>query len=290
MKALRLLQRFWSIGFLAIVCCIAFPFAAKAVSCGDTITTDTTLTTDLACEDTAIIIGADDITLNCNGHTISRIGGVGNGIFLNSRTGVTITNCQVTGFENGFWLLSSSNNTLKGNSAIFNLEGFVLIDSADNNTLTGNTATSNIDGFALSGSSNNTLKENIGFGNQSTGFVLTNGSADNTLIENTANSNSPSAGGAGFHLFATVDNTLIKNTANGNDLGFVLEIATNNTLNKNTALNNSQYGFWLKFFSSNNTLNSNTACSNGVFNVLQDNISTGNIFNPNNTFCPPNSF
>jgi hypothetical protein len=45
--------------------------SASHVSCGDTITADTTLDSDLVdCPSNGIVIGADDITLDLNGHTI----------------------------------------------------------------------------------------------------------------------------------------------------------------------------------------------------------------------------
>jgi hypothetical protein len=44
---------------------------ANHVRCGDTITTDTTLDSDLVnCPNNGIVIGADNITLDLNGHTI----------------------------------------------------------------------------------------------------------------------------------------------------------------------------------------------------------------------------
>jgi hypothetical protein len=46
---------------------------ASHVSCGDTITADTTLDSDLVdCPNNGIVIGADDITLDLNGHMIER--------------------------------------------------------------------------------------------------------------------------------------------------------------------------------------------------------------------------
>jgi parallel beta-helix repeat protein len=49
--------------------------AAKHVSCGSTISTDTTLDADLVdCPNNGIVIGADGITLNLNGHSISGDG------------------------------------------------------------------------------------------------------------------------------------------------------------------------------------------------------------------------
>src|SRR5438034_9521531 len=48
---------------------------AAPLSCGDKITTDTTLHKDLVnCPHNGIIIGADDITLDLNGHTIDGDG------------------------------------------------------------------------------------------------------------------------------------------------------------------------------------------------------------------------
>ena len=48
---------------------------ASHVSCGETITTDTTLDSDLVnCPNNGIIIGASNITLNLNGHTIDGDG------------------------------------------------------------------------------------------------------------------------------------------------------------------------------------------------------------------------
>jgi hypothetical protein len=48
---------------------------ASHVTCGETITTDTTLDSDLVdCPDDGIVIGADDITLDLRGHTIDGDG------------------------------------------------------------------------------------------------------------------------------------------------------------------------------------------------------------------------
>ena len=48
---------------------------ASHVSCGDTITADTTLDSDLLdCPNNGIVIGADDVTLDLNGHTVAGDG------------------------------------------------------------------------------------------------------------------------------------------------------------------------------------------------------------------------
>ena len=59
------------VALLLMGCCLAFgagPAAASQVSCGDTITADTTLDSDLVnCPNNGIVIGADDITLDLDG-------------------------------------------------------------------------------------------------------------------------------------------------------------------------------------------------------------------------------
>src|SRR5436190_22313105 len=62
---------------LAGVIALSGAEAASKVSCGDTITTDTTLHSDLVnCPNNGIVIGADHVTLNLNGHRIDGDGAV----------------------------------------------------------------------------------------------------------------------------------------------------------------------------------------------------------------------
>jgi hypothetical protein len=63
-------------GVLSIITLLAAPSdapaLARAATCGDTVTSDTALTPDLFnCPDSGILIGADDPTLDLNGHTIN---------------------------------------------------------------------------------------------------------------------------------------------------------------------------------------------------------------------------
>ena len=60
---------------LAGVVALSGAEAASKVSCGDTITTDTTLDRDLLnCPNNGIVIGADNVTLDLNGHRIDGDG------------------------------------------------------------------------------------------------------------------------------------------------------------------------------------------------------------------------
>ena len=248
-----------------------------------TIKTDTTLTED---HFGSIIIGADDITLDCNNHTVSG-SGFGNGIELVSRTGVTVKNCTVEGFLFGINLFSSSDNTLIQNTANDNHDlGFTLFSGSNNNTFRRNTADGNFgDGFTVSyggagGSNNNTFEYNTAAGNDRDGFSVDRVSG-NHFEKNTAAGNTRN----GFRLhLGSRNNTLTKNTADGNDdHGFaVTEVSNNNTLKENIANGNGFNGFSLFTGSNNNILEGNTSSSNRSSGIEIGPFATGNTIFHNN--------
>ena len=132
---------------------------AGQVSCGQVITQNTVLRNDVGpCPGDGIVIGADNITLNLNGHKVvgnsdKGAGGEFTGIRLPNRTGVTVIGhpgglasgqmATVTGFEAGVVIGGGSANTVKtlivrdniGIDDAFNAElgdGIILFDSASN--------------------------------------------------------------------------------------------------------------------------------------------------------------
>jgi parallel beta-helix repeat protein len=192
--------------------------SAQAVTCGDTITQSLKLTADIGpCSEDGIIIGADNITLDCNGHTVSGSGsGFGTGIKVSADiSGVTIKNCQVTSFGGSGFTVFGSNNVLRGNTATDNGgDGFYIATA--NSKLLDNTAENNgISGFFLEGGSNIKLLDNTAENNGAFGFSLLE-STNNNLKRNTATNNQRD----GFFLSDTsINNSLIRNKAD-NNLGF----------------------------------------------------------------------
>jgi parallel beta-helix repeat protein len=241
--------------------------AYAQVSCGQTITTNTALTGDLNCGTSTaagIKIGANGITLDCNGHTITGSGGP-YGISLVGRTGVTVENCYVSHWANGFTLGSSS--TLVKCTASSNGYGFVLSGS-DSNTLMGDLASNNFgDGFLLmASSSGNTLRSNTAEGNFH-GFSLES-SNGNVLTGNTANSNGASGNGYGFYVSSSSSNTLSSNKAISNGYGFYVSTGSSgNTISGNAANSNQRYGYY------DQTSGSGTA---GTANTYTEDTCSGN--------------
>lgn len=60
-----------AIGATVALFAVATPAsAAEAVQCGDTITSSVTLTADLTCDGTGLVIGADNVVVDLGGHTV----------------------------------------------------------------------------------------------------------------------------------------------------------------------------------------------------------------------------
>jgi parallel beta-helix repeat protein len=231
------------------------------------ITTDTTLTEDHTGD---IYVRADNVTLNCDNHTVT--GRVLIGLFpgvLESRSGVTVKNCQALGFT----LFRASRTTLWGNTAMGS--DFGLFEGSSG-TLTENTATGNGTGFAFDRSSG-TLRGNTAMGNGGVGFESRFSGLGITLTENTATGN----GLYGFVLDGFSNGTLKGNTAtDNNDSGFLLHGVHQSMLAENTAEDNRGNGFLLEH-STGNILKENTACRNQDFDIFEDGSSTGNVFKEN---------
>ncbi|MBC7945825.1 MAG: right-handed parallel beta-helix repeat-containing protein, partial [Burkholderiales bacterium] len=236
---------------------LGFPLSAQATDlCGQIITADTKLDEDQRCSGNGITIGADNIALNCDGHSLSgpgtplRGGPPTIGIALNGRKGVTVKNCNVTGFARAGILLSNSSH----NKIINN-------DAPRNSTV----------GISLTLSSHNKLGENTANGNRAGGIVL-QGSSYNKLTENTATANgdlefpggSVIFSASGISLFSSSHNRLIDNTANDNQAHGILLIQSSdrNRLTDNTADGNARDGIELED-SSRNKLRDNVANNNG---------------------------
>jgi len=188
--------------------------SAFATSGTLTITSDTKLTED---HNGNIVIGADNVILDCKGFSVIGTGS-GNGISLSSRTGVTVKNCTVMDFNVGIRFLNSDNNTLEKNTANDNSRGIRFLNS-DNNTLEKNTANGNSNnGIDIRNSDENTLEKNTVENNVRDGFLVNSVSNDNTFTKNNSNDN----GGFGILDFSSgtgtagTTNTYNKNECSGN--------------------------------------------------------------------------
>src|SRR5688572_5404212 len=85
----------------AVLAAGAVPVLASHVTCGSVITADTKLDSDIGpCVGDALIVGADDVTLDLGGYTVTGTGS-GAGVRVAQRTGVEVTNGTIQGFHTG---------------------------------------------------------------------------------------------------------------------------------------------------------------------------------------------
>jgi parallel beta-helix repeat protein len=117
------------------------PALASHVNCGAVLTEDIQLDSDLVnCPDDGLVIGADDITVDLNGHEITGSGSPGSvGIRNEGYDGVTIEDGQILapigldfGFAIGILLSGVQDNRVRRLSVSGGSYGIALFDSAAN--------------------------------------------------------------------------------------------------------------------------------------------------------------
>ena len=190
-------------------------FAAH-VACGDVITQDTTLDSDLIdCPGDGLVIGAEGVTLDLNGHTIDgdgdprpRLGcdtGIVNGRFDNcsgqqaGHGGVTIRDGTVRGFAHGVQVIAADHNSLL-QLRLYDNSGFggIVTYLMSNGRIHGNRALDNHSaGIAVyEPEGRTTITGNVLGRNSGWGIELAGGVAGDRLENNVAFGNA-----SGFFIF-----------------------------------------------------------------------------------------
>ena len=110
-------------------------FIFTDILCGKVVDYDAVITTDLAgCVGDGLIVDSNNITIDCNGHSISGVGS-GSGIKIAGNNTI-LKNCIISGFNNGVLIADSSKNLIINNTLHNNTEGLVL--TSYNDTIIGN--------------------------------------------------------------------------------------------------------------------------------------------------------
>jgi parallel beta-helix repeat protein len=200
------------------------------LSCGDTITVDTTLEADLTdCPSNGLVIGADNITLDLNGHTISGDGKPVRrcprrqpcdwGVFNDRHDGVTVRDGSLRGFAVG-----------------------VLVGGVRGNRL-----------VELSSSRN-----------QYFGYVIADSAR--TVIRNSSGNDNPRPDGDGLGVFMSHDLRIVHNSFRRNgQLGMHIEGSTRNLIKGNVVARNGDFGIFLE--ADGNQLRGNHSVRDGVAGI-----------------------
>jgi large repetitive protein len=216
---------------------------ASHVDCGDTITIDTKLDRDLVnCPSNGIVIGADNISLDLNGHTIDGDGELTEdcaddeicdvGVVNDGHSRVTVTGGSVRQFAEGVLLLGAGHNRLGHLSVSGNfLRGILIVESShtriEGSAITRNGLTTDQAGLVLFTSHNNQIGGNRVSANGDIGLFSVDDTNDNRIADNAFSDNPEAAiliGGSGNQL---TGNRLLRN---GDGIGIA---GNRNTITRN---------------------------------------------------------
>jgi large repetitive protein len=221
---------------------------ARPVHCGQTITVDTTLTSDLTgCTGDGLIIGADGVTLDLAGHTIAgAAAGDSAGVRVEDRRNVTITNGAVRGFTEGVFALGTGDLGVRRVRFSQAAHGGILVDGGRDVTLrrnvahrcgagiivtrsdrvvvAGNTVNrSTFGGIPVFASRHVVIADNsVGRSSTDAAIGVFRRSSHTTVVGNVVSSS-----GAGIVVAERTSHTVIAgNVARDNDSGVVLDVGT----------------------------------------------------------------
>ena len=270
----------------------ASPASAAHVTCGQVITVSTTLDSNVGPCPTGLVIGANNVTLDLNGFTLSGTPatGEGPGVDITGRTGVTVRNGTITQFDAGVAITGGSGNTVTGLTLVDNRGSFatdfgdgVAVFNSTGNTISHNLIRNNgpYSGISLIRSSNNLIEHN-----QITGNNQSTTSTSGIRVEN-----------VGFS--ASNSNTIRYNLVQGSALDGIQLFAgaSDNVVSHNSVLQNNREGITAFAGASRNLIEDNQVryngfgpiAGNGIFirgaagsfpapanNVIRRNVATNN--------------
>jgi len=210
--------------------------ASKQPECGDTITTDTTLQRSLFnCPSNGIVIGADDVTLDLNYHTIDGDGtAVADcdtlkercdvGVDIEGHDGVTVVNGSVREFEDGVVARTARHTRLLGISSSSNhIEAMVVV-------LSDRSVVRNSSGI---GSTND-----IGDGIL---VVLSDGVR---IVHSSFRGNGSGGHGVGIDVFDSTHMVIAGNRLSGNKGAGILLDGDDNRVSRNRSVRDEEVGIW----------------------------------------------
>ena len=200
-------------------------------------------------------ISANDITLDCQGHTINA--GYKDGIHLerviSEETNITINNCVISEGQNAIYLINANNNNLTNiTSTGSNIE--IYLRSSDSNAFSNiNIEGSTFHGIKFEESCNFNTLSGIAIANSfSTGIYITQECSSNIFSDITINSCGnpflPMLKGTGIYCSINSDSNIFSDiTLSDNDYGFDIQDSDNNTIKNSIIKNNAEAGISLRF-------------------------------------------
>ena len=130
--------------------------------CGLEVDSDLTLEYDMDCSEydgDVITVTGNDVTIDCDGHSIIGTGREHTGIYSDTVTGTVVQNCFISGFDEGIYFFQSDDGEIIDNTIEDNNYG-VYLDNSDWNSVMDNDFMGNDYGFYLEYADNNQIGHN----------------------------------------------------------------------------------------------------------------------------------
>jgi len=270
--------------------------ALDTLSCGAVVTTSIVLANDIGpCNDDGIKVGADNVTIDLNGHQVFGTGGANvphqaAGVYSDNHTGVVVKNGTIHDFYHGVRIRRGSGNRVTGLTVRDNIggNGIVLETSSDNlvdrNVVVHNGRFSGIATFNTvflpPAAARNTISDNILYLNN--GSLFGSPRAHGIAIENgpghvVLRNQIDSSGRDGITLFGGVTNTLVEGnyvTRSGNNGINIRSGATNNVVRSNQTARNLHRGIVVA--GQSNEIRLNLSARNSQFDLQDTNPACDN--------------
>ncbi len=185
----------------------------KSLSCGEVIKESVKLSTNLDCTGDGLIVGADGITIDLNGHSLDGPGPKSSKIAI--------------------MLATSSGVTLQGPGTISGYQAGVLDTGGQGNTITGITFQNNQIAIFLTGAKTTDIEQNMITGNDI--GMASHSASETKFTKNLLDKNSL----AGVTLVNSADNAIDTNIIEGSNNGvFADSQSTGNKITTNTIMKN----------------------------------------------------
>jgi parallel beta-helix repeat protein len=251
------------LGLAALAGAAAHSANAQALACGAEVTSDVKLEASLTGCATGLVVTADDITIDLNGHTIEGVGAAGSiGIEAANRSGVTVRDGRIRGFETGVQFRVANQSTVDHVRITDSSVGIELLASVDSRVLA------------------NSVVDNVGSG------IVCDRSGGTEIEKNHVSRN-----GVGIDVSFCPETDIVDNDVTANRSSGIVRTRSNGRVEHNRANQNEMWGILSD--DSHGEFVKNTTNRNGqdglfILDVLPDHgpahTVTGHVANGNGRF------
>ncbi|MCX6770560.1 MAG: right-handed parallel beta-helix repeat-containing protein [Candidatus Micrarchaeota archaeon] len=290
--------------------------APQGCVCGINLTTPNyvcNVTQNLSSSGTCFNVQASNVTIQCNGHSITGPAYNYYGVYgvYSNQSKTTVKDCVISMFDEGVLFDGVTNGIISGVKAT-NASNGIYLASSSNNIIINSTSNATGAGIALYSSSSNTIVNSSGTGSLGNGIILDNGSGNsisnsagtsaalhgiaiysgssNTITNSSAFSAS-GTGGSGLYISSGSNNTILNSngtSSSGRGISIYGSNYSNIANSIGTSLGNDA-GVWIEL-SSFNAISNSAGSSPGFVGFYIVSSSNNIISNVNGTSISGNGF